>query len=167
MYSGNSYKNFPALYDLLYQRYLKSVPEFVSLVKKNTVRGGLILDLAAGTGEVTIPLLQNRFRVVSLDSSNGMLGELKRKAKNLGVENYRTRVFDMRKVNYKEQFDSVCIRQAISYFLGMRSLNAGLKRIHASLKQGGNFIFNAPNYLGQTNYQIVSNYYEKGAQKAL
>ena len=47
MYSGNSYKKFPALYDLLYQRYFKSVPDFVSLVKTNTPKGGLILDLAA------------------------------------------------------------------------------------------------------------------------
>src|SRR3989344_3428034 len=118
MYFGNSYKNFPALYDLLYQRYLKSVPDFVSLVKTNTPKNGLILDLAAGTGEVSILLLQNGFMVVSLDSSNGMLKELKRKAKKMKIKNYRARIFDMRKINYKEKFDSVCIRQAINYFLG-------------------------------------------------
>src|SRR3989338_5757830 len=102
MYSGNSYKNFPALYDLLYQRYLKSVPDFVSLAKTNTPKGGLILDLAAGTGEVTIPLLQNGFKVVSLDSNNGMLRELRRKAKKIGVKNCNTKCSDMRKINYKE-----------------------------------------------------------------
>src|SRR3989344_4337003 len=167
MYSGNSYKNFPALYDLLYQRYLKSVPDFVSLVKTNTTKDGLILDLAAGTGEVTILLLKNGFRVVSLDSSNGMLGELKRKAKNLGIKNYNTRVFDMRKINYKEEFDSVCIRQAINYFLGTKALSTGLKKIYTSLKKDGNFIFNAPNYQGKNNYPTVANHYENGAQKAL
>lgn len=166
MYLGNTYKNFPALYDLLYQRYLKSVPDFVSLVKINTPKSGLILDLAAGTGEVTIPLLQNGFKVVSLDSSNGMLRELKRKAKKIGVKNYSVKCFDMRKINYKEKFDSVCIRQAINYYLGTKSLSMGLNRIYSSLKQGGNFIFNTPKYQGEINYPTISNYYEKGAQKA-
>lgn len=166
MYSGNSYKNFPALYDLLYQRYFKSVPDFVSLVKDNTSKRGLILDLAAGTGEVTIPLLQSGFRVISLDSSNGMLKELEQKSKNLGIMNYRTRTLDMKKINYRDKFDSVCIRQAINYFIGTKSLNAGLKKIYTSLKQGGNFIFNAPNYRGETNYPTISNYYEKELHKA-
>jgi len=166
MYSGNSYKKFPALYDLLYQRYFKSVPDFVSLVKTNTPKGGLILDLAAGTGEISIPLLQNGFMVVSLDSSNGMLRELKKKAKKLGIKNYRTRGFDMKKISYKEKFDSVCIRQAVNYYLGRKAIGTGFKKIYASLKKDGNFIFNAPNYKGKTNYPAIGNYYENGGQKA-
>lgn len=166
MYSGNSYKSFPALYDLLYQRYLKSVPDFVALVNKNTPKNGLILDLAAGTGEVTIPLLKNGFRVTSLDSSKGMLEELKRKVEKHGVKNYHTRVVDMQKLNYRDKFDSICIRQAINYFIGTKSLEAGLKKVYNSLKQGGIFAFNAPNYRGETAYPTISNYYEKGLQRA-
>lgn len=166
MYSGNSYKNFPVFYDLLYQRYLKSVPDFVALVKENTPKGGSILDLAAGTGEVTIPLLKNGFKVISLDISKGMLKELKLKAEKLGLKNYHVITLDMRRVNYREKFDSVCIRQAINYFIGTRALEAGFKKIFASLKVNGKFIFNTPNYQGEKEYPTVSNYYKKDKQKA-
>lgn len=166
MYSGNSYKKFPELYDLLYQRYLNSVPDFVALVKKNTPSGGRILDLAAGTGEVTIPLLKSGFEVVSLDKNKGMLKELKSKAKKQGVKNFHIIISDMKKASYREKFDSVCIRQAINYFIGAEALEAGLKKIFASLKDGGKFIFNAPNYRGEKKYPVVSNYYENGRQRA-
>jgi ubiquinone/menaquinone biosynthesis C-methylase UbiE len=166
MYSGNSYKNFPELYDLLYERYLKSVPDFVALVKTNTPRGGAILDLAAGTGEVTIPLLKSGFKVTSLDASRGMLRELESKARKLGIKNSRAVTLDMRKLNYREKFDSVCIRQAVNYFIGIKSLEAGLKKILASLKAGSKLIFNAPNYQGKKVYPVVASYYKKGVQVA-
>ncbi len=167
MYYGNSYKKFPGLYDLLYQRFLKTVPDFVSLVKKNTPKRGLILDLAAGTGEVTIPLLRHGFTVVSLDASIGMLKQLQKKAKMAGIKKYRTKVLDMKKLNYQGKFDVVCIRQAINYFMGTRSLTSGLKRINASLKRDGKFIFNAPNYQGQKNYKTTYHYYNKASQSAV
>jgi len=166
MYSGNSYKNFPKFYDLLYQRYFKSIPDFIALVKKNTPKGGFILDLAAGTGEVTIPLLKNGFKVISLDLSEGMLKELKLKAKQKGIKNYHTISLDMQKVGYQDKFDSICIRQAINYFIGTKTLEVGLKNIFIALKKGGKFIFNAPNYQGEKEYPIISNYYEKEGLKA-
>lgn len=166
MYLGNSYKNFPGFYDLLYQRYLKSVPDFVALVRKSTPRGGSILDLAAGTGEVSIPLLRSGYKVISLDASRGMLKELKSKAKRLGVRGYRVKVSDMKKISYKEKFDVVCIRQAVNYFIGTRVLRLGFKNIFASLKTGGKLIFNAPNYHGEKAYPIISNIYKGGKQNA-
>ena len=166
MYSGNSYKKFPELYDLLYQRYLNSIPDFVALVEKNTPKGGLILDLAAGTGEVTIPLLKSGFEVISLDKNKGMLKELKSKAKKQGVKNLHIIISDMKKASYRKKFDSVCIRQAINYFIGVEALEEGLQKIFASLKNGGKFIFNAPNYHGEKKYPVVSNYYENERQRA-
>src|SRR3989338_970190 len=166
MYFGNSYKNFPVFYELFYKRYLKSAHDFTAMVKENTPQGGLILDLAAGTGEVTIPLLKSCFGVISLDSSKGMLKELKLKAKKLGVKNYHTVTRDMRKINYKDKFDTVCIRQAINYFMGPKALESGLKKIIVSLKIGGKFVFNAPNYRGEKTYPAVSNYYESGKEKS-
>lgn len=166
MYSGNLYKNFPELYDLLYQRYLKSAPNFVALVKKNTPRHGSILDLAAGTGEITIPLLKSGFKVTSLDANSGMLKQLELKAKNRGVKNFHVVALDMRRMNYEEKFDSICIRQAINYFIGTKSLEKGLKNVFSSIKTGGKFIFNAPNYKNEKTYPIAANYYKKGAQNA-
>lgn len=166
MYSGNSYKKFPELYDLLYQRYLKSVPDFIALVESNTPSRGKILDIAAGTGEVSIPLLKNGFTVTSVDLNKGMLKELKLKAEKSGVRNYRTIPLDMRKLSYKREFDSVCMRQAVNYFIGIKNLKTGFKNICDALKSGGRFIFNAPDYRGEKKYPTVSNFYQKGTQNA-
>jgi ubiquinone/menaquinone biosynthesis C-methylase UbiE len=167
MYSKNVYKSFPKLYDLLYQRYLKSVPDFVALVEEHTPRGGLVLDVAAGTGEVTIPLLQKGFRVVSVDSSTGMLKELCLKAKKHKVRNHKTVVMDMRHIEYQRQFDSVCIRQAINYCMGARALTASLNTFYNSLKEGGVFVFNTPQYQGAKQYPTVFHHYTEGKQEAL
>lgn len=160
MYSGNCYSDFPELYDVLYQRYLHSAEDFARLVAENSSRGGLILDLAAGTGEVSIPLLARGFRVTSIDASRGMLGELKNKAIKLGIKNVVPVVADMGMLAYKDIFDVVCIRQAINYFLGTPSLRKGLKKIRRALKDGGAFVFNAPNYKGQKEYPSASNLYK-------
>ena len=92
MLSGNSYNTFPTLYDLLYQRYLASVPDFVSLIARHTPAKGAILDLAAGTGEVSIPLLHRGFAVTSLDRSKGMLNVLQAKAKKEKIKTMSFRI---------------------------------------------------------------------------
>lgn len=166
MYSGNTYKNFPEFYDLLYQRFLKSVPDFLALIKKNTPKGGMILDLAAGTGEVSLPLLKKGFIVTSLDSSRGMLKVLKSKAEKAGLKNYRTKLLNMQRINYKQKFDAVCIRQAINYFIGTKALQTGFEKISNALKPGGKFIFNAPNYQGGKAYPAISGIYKKEKQSA-
>jgi SAM-dependent methyltransferase len=166
MYSGNTYKNFPEFYDLLYRRFLKSVPDFLALIKKNTPNGGMILDLATGTGEVSIPLLKSGFIVTSLDLSRGMLKVLILKAEKAGLKNYRAKLLDMQKINYKQKFDAICIRQAINYFIGTKALRRGFEKISNALKPGGKFIFNAPNYQGGKTYPAFSGIYKKGKQSA-
>ncbi|OGZ96146.1 MAG: hypothetical protein A3I44_01880 [Candidatus Sungbacteria bacterium RIFCSPLOWO2_02_FULL_51_17] len=166
MLSGNSYNTFPTLYDLLYQRYLASVPDFVSLIARHTPAKGAILDLAAGTGEVSIPLLHRGFAVTSLDRSKGMLNVLQAKAKKEKIKNARVKICDMQRITYRKQFDAVCIRQAVNYFIGAKALTKGLLRVRAALKPGGALIFNAPNYHDEKAYPPVANIYDRGTRHA-
>lgn len=166
MYSRNSYKKFPELYDLLYQRYLGTASDFALLVESNTPVRGLILDLAAGTGEVSIPLLKKGFRVTSLDLNGGMLRQLKLKAEKSKIRDYNLKILDMKKLRFTERFDTVCVRQAVGYFVGKKTLETGFKKIFNSLKKGGKFIFNAPNYKGKKTYPSVYNIYRKGKLNA-
>jgi len=115
---------------------------------------------------VSIPLLKKGFEVTSTDLNSGMLKELKIKAGKAGVKNYRAVSVNMQKIRYEQKFDTVCIRQAINYFIGAGQLLRGLKSIFRALKPGGKFIFNAPNYKGQKKYPDVSNIYTDGAQNA-
>lgn len=160
--SGNCYDSFPEFYDLLYKRYLKSADLFIGLIKKNTPRGGRILDLAAGTGEISIPLLRAGFRVVSFDRSGGMLKELARKARKQGTRGVVTLVGDISHIKLPDaRFDTVCIRQAINYYNGPNKLRAGLAKIYRLLKTDGKFVFNAPNFRKADNeFPVVENIYK-------
>jgi ubiquinone/menaquinone biosynthesis C-methylase UbiE len=164
---GNIYRDFPEFYDLIYARYFKTVPDFVKLVERSTPNGGRILDLAAGTGEVTIPLLQRGYRVQSFDLNSGMLRVLARKAQVLGMT-VKTTVADMANLDYEQEFDAVCIRQALNYLMGVSQLTRVLKKVKQALKPGGQFVFNAPNYhLNIKDYPVVTNKYEVDGKTAL
>lgn len=162
--AGSScYKDFPAFYDFIYRRYFKTLPGFLRLVKKNTPRGGRILDLAAGTGLVSLALLKDGFRVISLDVHPGMLKELAAKAKKIKIKNYQTVCKDILQINYRQDFDTVCIRQAVNYLMGPARLRKGFRLIRRALRPGGAFIFNAPNFRKGKKYQEVVNIYRVGS----
>ena len=43
----------------------------------------MILDIGAGTGRLTIPLIKNNRKVLALDTSRNMLKELRKKLKKI------------------------------------------------------------------------------------
>lgn len=163
----NCYQDFPELYDLLYQRYLKSIPTFVELVSSHTPSKGTILDLAAGTGEVSIPLLEKGYEVTSLDGSQGMLEQLKQKAEAKGLH-ADTTVQRLESISLDNSYDTICIRQAINYYMGMKTLTGGIRQIASLLKPTGSLIFNAPNFIEETKkYEDSEHRYEEGSKKAV
>ncbi len=165
--SGNCYKNFPELYDILYQRYFKTIPIFAELAKRNTPDKGTILDLAAGTGNVSIFLLQLGFHVTALDSSAGMLNIFKKKTEKEKLKNYKIIRADINYLKSKQTYDAVCIRQAINYYQGLNALEKGLKSIRKIIKPGGAFVFNAPNFKTEKiDYPVIENNYESGGKRA-
>lgn len=135
------------------------MPKFLQYVQQYTPTHGDILDIAAGTGEVTIPLLQSGYRVVSLDLHRGMLRQLTQKARKYKLAS-TTRVMDMKELSLEATFDTVCIRQAINYCMGIDELKNCLYGIHKVLKMGGYCIFNTPLYTGQRTYPTVHNMYK-------
>lgn len=140
------YREFPGLYDLLYQRFSKRRDDFLSLVRKNTPAKGRIIDAAAGTGEVSIPLLADGYDVLSTDLNEGMLAELTKKAQAAGVRP-RTMVAGFLNMQDVDGFsDTLTVRQAISYLKGEDRLREAFALMKGKLKPGGKLIFNAPNY---------------------
>ena len=71
----------PHLYDLLVPR--GPCESFYKSVARST--GGPVLELACGTGRLTIPLARDGHRVVGLDMSECMLGRARAKAAEAGV----------------------------------------------------------------------------------
>lgn len=83
-----SYQQFAYLYDEL----MNDAPydEWVQFVNdrcaKYNVTGARLLDLACGTGELSVRLAQDRFQVTGVDLSEDMLAVAQAKAEEKGVE---------------------------------------------------------------------------------
>ena len=69
---------------------------------------GKVLEIGAGTGRITIPLLQANIKVTPLDISADMLAIFKRKAAAASVS---TKIInaDMRRLNLGEKFDAIIV----------------------------------------------------------
>ncbi len=73
--------DIPAIYDRIMQPG-PCEPFYDDLARRT---GGPVLDLACGTGRLTIPLASRGHDAVGLDSSATMLGQARRKAAELGA----------------------------------------------------------------------------------
>ncbi|XKE67239.1 class I SAM-dependent methyltransferase [Jeotgalibacillus malaysiensis] len=73
----------PELYDKENESYL---PELPLLIKWVSEKPGTIIDLACGTGRVTIPLAEEGFQVVGVDVHKGMLEAAQKKSSSAGVD---------------------------------------------------------------------------------
>ena len=143
-----AYVNFPELYDAIYHRFQRST-EFVDLVSKEVGYNEAVLDLAAGTGDVSRQLQERGYRDLSLaDQSKGMLGVAKDK---LG-EKVPVYITSMRKMELGRTYDAIILRQAINYLMDYDGLVEGLRSMHAHLNYGGKLVFNAPNFNGDAEY---------------
>jgi ubiquinone/menaquinone biosynthesis C-methylase UbiE len=70
--------NDPEYYDLQFENYIKDLPLLLDWAQK---QGGTI-DLACGTGRITIPLAEQGFHMIGVDLNEGMLNRAKSKTKN-------------------------------------------------------------------------------------
>ncbi|REB07086.1 class I SAM-dependent methyltransferase [Sporosarcina sp. BI001-red] len=73
----------PILYDKENENYQSELPFLLNWASKTR---GTIIDLACGTGRVTIPLAQNGYKVIGVDIHTGMLQEAKKKSSILDLK---------------------------------------------------------------------------------
>jgi 2-polyprenyl-3-methyl-5-hydroxy-6-metoxy-1,4-benzoquinol methylase len=69
-------------YDQLFSGANKDFPFWIGQAKKY---GGPVLELACGTGRLSIPLARAGFSVTGIDHSEAMLDEAKKKSAEQGV----------------------------------------------------------------------------------
>ncbi|HEX7343980.1 MAG TPA: class I SAM-dependent methyltransferase, partial [bacterium] len=115
--------------------YLKQAKEY----------GDPVLELACGTGRITLPLAQKGYRVVGIDLSDSMLAVAKEKAaaQNLEVKWVRG---DVREFELQQKFPLIIFPFAtIGVLLKTADLEACLACVKRHLKKGGRFIFDALN----------------------
>jgi SAM-dependent methyltransferase len=138
-----SYEQFAYLYDEL----MKDAPydQWVQFVKEVSVKydvsGTRLLDLACGTGELSVRLAQDGFQVTGVDLSEDMLAVAQAKAEETGV---RIPFFQQNMANLEGQaeFDIIGILcDSLNYLQTEEEVVSTFSNVLQHLNHDGIFIF--------------------------
>jgi len=117
----------------------ESVAFYIKQAKKY---GGPILELACGTGRITIPIAKEGISIVGLDFSAKMLLQAKKNSEenNLEIEWIEA---DMTDFGLNRKFSEIIMpAAAMNWVLDNRSIENCLTCVKNHLKKNGRFIFN-------------------------
>lgn len=138
---SNSMYRWADYYDLTNRGVTGDVAFYVDLAKQ---AGGEILELACGTGRITIPLAEAGLSVTGLDLSVDMLRRAKKKAAEKGVlEKIDFIQGDMRQFALDKQFSLIMIPfRSFLHLLHIHEQMKALTAIRKHLAPGGKLAFN-------------------------
>jgi len=135
------YGAFALYYDSLTQNidYDKIADYYLSLFEKQGVKQGNLLDLACGTGNLTVKLCEkSHFDLTAADISTDMLSMASAKQLN----NTRLLLSDMCSLYFNNEFDAViCGLDSLNHLSNASELNKAFCGVFNSLKKGGIFAF--------------------------
>jgi len=139
VHASNQFRDVAAIYDSL----MSVVPyrQWVSYVERIWERYGRrprrVLDLACGTGNVTIELARRGFEVAGVDYSAPMIEIARQKAPSIPFY-----VQDARALHLPARFDdAVCLFDSLNYILEWEDLKKALEGVARHLEAGGTFVF--------------------------
>jgi ubiquinone/menaquinone biosynthesis C-methylase UbiE len=143
------YKDFAFIYDNLMDNvdYDKWVDYIEEIIKKEDVQVKNILELACGTGNLTIPFAKKEYDILGIDISEDMLSVAREKCIDEGIEV----VFlnqDMTELDFEVyNLDCVlCACDGFNYILEDENIQSIFDNVYELLKQKGVFIFDISSY---------------------
>ena len=141
----SAYESLAACYDeLTYDiRYEKTLTFFERLCAREHVQPHLVLDLACGTGSLSMLLAEHGYRVIGADLSEEMLAEAEQKARDL-PEDIRPFFIcqPMQRLRLAEPADAViCALDSLNYLMRPDDCRKTFRRVYDALKPGGLFVF--------------------------
>ncbi|KZD34862.1 SAM-dependent methyltransferase [Bacillus cereus] len=137
------YEQFALLYDELmndvpYDKWVEFTEESL---QQASMKEAKILDVACGTGNVTLPLVRKGYDLIGVDLSEEMLTVAQQK---LGGEGYFIPFYqqDMRELDVPGEFDCVTIFcDSLNYVLQEDGVQETFRRVFHHLRQDGLFLF--------------------------
>lgn len=128
-------------YDLTNRGVTGDVSFYTEIARAN---GGEALELACGTGRITIPLAQAGVQVTGLDLSAEMLARAREKAETLGLDgNPLFLKGDMRDFDLGKTFFTIMIPfRSFLHLLYVKEQMKALACVRKHLAPGGKFVFN-------------------------
>jgi len=136
--------------------YRETVDFYKQILKKEGLKPRTAVDLACGTGSVTVLLAQMGLRVVGVDMSEEMLCVASQKAQDM--ENPPLFVCQrLEQLHLPRAVDlAVCALDSLDYITDPQQCQQALCRIYKALNPGGCFIFdvNTPEKLRAMDGQV-------------
>lgn len=132
-----SYSDFALFYDRLTEDidYERLACYFAGLLRRYGKKDGELLDLACGTGSLSLPLQKQGFTVTGVDISEEMLTAAALKSTEI-----HWLKCDMTRLTFKEQFDAaICPLDSINHLADLNDVQKCFDGVYLSLKQGGVF----------------------------
>ncbi|MBS2037709.1 class I SAM-dependent methyltransferase [bacterium] len=122
------------MYDRLHQGFCEDLDFYAEESRR---AGGTVLELACGTGRLTIPIARAGVEIVGLDRSPGMLNRAREKAPDLTWISGDARVFDLGR-----RFALILMPfNSMQHLHDYQDVLKLLARVRAHLQPGGRFIF--------------------------
>lgn len=140
-----SYNSFASVYDELTKNVdYKARAEYISeILKKYNIKEGLLLDLACGTGSLSIEFSKSGFEVIGTDASYDMLSEAQNKAAECG-ENI---MFLCQRMEETDLYGSVraivCALDSINHLTSYELVKKTFKNLKNFLDTDGIIVFDA------------------------
>lgn len=142
------YEGFANIYDILMDDvdYEKWVSYVMNIFKYINVQPKSVLDLACGTGNITIPMAKLDYDIWGIDISEQMLSVAENKSRMQG-EKIKFIKQDIKNLNLTGSFDAIiCACDGINYVLEEDELLSTFQRAYQLLNGGGIFIFDISSY---------------------
>ncbi len=125
--------------DIPYEKYLRF---FKTLLRRHGVTATTVLDLACGTGSLSVLLAKHGYRVLGVDRSEEMLTVAAEKAMELEENQPFFVAQPMQRLKIPEPVDAcVCALDSINYVTKPQDVQKAFRRVYESLRQGGLFVF--------------------------
>ena len=154
----NAYENLAASYDRLTSDvdYAAVVDFYFEILEKENLRPRTAVDLACGTGSVSLLLAQKGLRVTGVDMSEEMLCVAAQKAQELENPPFFACQL-LQELKLPKGVDlAVCALDSLDYITNPDHCREAIRRAYKALNPGGCFIFdvNTPEKLRAMDGQI-------------
>jgi SAM-dependent methyltransferase len=135
------YDAFAPIYDDWSAHMTEDVAHYVRLARETD---GALVELAVGNGRVAIPVARDTGRkVLGIDSSPKMLEQARERADTAGVQ-LELRLGDMRELEVDEPAGLIyCPFRSLGHLPTWADRRLVFERVHAALRPGGRFAWNA------------------------
>ena len=137
------YDRFAFVYDALTENvgYAQRADYLFMLLKSAGVQSGLLLDLACGTGSLSVELCKKGYDVIGVDGSFEMLNAAREKCAPYG-ERILLLCQDMTQLDLFGTIDcAVCSLDSINHLTDEKDVREAFRLVSLFMNQGGVFVF--------------------------